>query len=40
MSRACRLRIEAAYSIERVAGQLAVRYASLGRSLALAGRKA
>jgi len=39
MSRACRLRVAAAYSIERVAGQLAVRYARLARGLVMAERK-
>jgi glycosyltransferase involved in cell wall biosynthesis len=39
MSRACRRRIQAAYSIERLAQRLALRYAQLCDGLALAGRK-
>ena len=39
MSRACRRRIQAAYSIERLADRLALRYAQLCEAPALAGRK-
>jgi glycosyltransferase involved in cell wall biosynthesis len=39
MSRACRRRIQAAYSIERLAERLALRYAQLCQAPALAGRK-
>jgi glycosyltransferase involved in cell wall biosynthesis len=39
MSRACRRRIRAAYSVERLAGELASHYGRLAGAMAVAGRK-